>query len=147
MGAVTVTDLQARQIREQRLKGCGYKAIASAVGLSRDLVRNYCRSNGLDGHAEVLAADDQAHRDIRCPNCGKPLTQPRTGRRRKFCSDACRRSWWSAHPATLQRSEGALYQMTCICCGKTFIAYGNQNRRFCSRSCYIQNRFRRSELS
>ena len=63
MGTVTITDLQARQIREQRLKGCGYKAIASAVGLSRDLVRNYCRSNGLDGPADALATDEQAHQD------------------------------------------------------------------------------------
>ena len=147
MGAVTVTDFQARQIREQRLKGCGYKAIASAVGLSRDLVRNYCRSNGLDGHADALATDEQVHQGGHCPNCGKPLTQPRTGRKRKFCSDACRRSWWAAHPTTLQKSECALYQMTCACCGKAFIAYGNQNRRFCSRACYIQNRFRHSDLS
>lgn len=147
MGTVTITDLQARQIREQRLKGCGYKAIASAVGLSRDLVRNYCRSNGLDGHADALATDEQAHQDSQCPNCGKSLTQPRTGRKRKFCSDACRRAWWSAHPATLQKGEGALYQMTCACCGEPFLSYGNRNRRFCGRHCYIQNRFRQSELS
>lgn len=147
MGAVTVTDFQARQIREQRMKGCGYKAIASAVGLSRDVVRNYCRTHDLDGYAEVLATDEQAHQDGTCPCCGKPLKQPRTGRKRKFCSDACRRSWWSVHPATLQRNEGALYQMACACCGKTFIAYGNQNRRFCGRNCYIKNRFRQSELS
>ena len=144
---MTVTDLQARQIREQRMKGCGYKAIASAVGLSRDVVRNHCRSHGLDGYAEALATGEQAHQGGQCPNCGKPLNQPCTGRKRKFCSDVCRRSWWSVHTSTLHKREGALYQMTCACCGKEFFSYGNRNRRYCSHNCYIQDRFRQLELS
>ena len=140
---MTITDLHARQIREHRMKGSGYKAIALAVGLSRDVVRNYCRGHGLDGHAEVLAVDEQAHQDGACPNCGKVVAQPRTGRKRKFCSDACRRAWWSAHPFAVQ--SGAT--QTCACCGKTFAAYGSQRRRYCTKACYIQNRFRKSELS
>ena len=49
-----MTDFQAKQIRELRLRGAGYKSIASAVGLSRDTVRNYCKSHGLDGYASAL---------------------------------------------------------------------------------------------
>ena len=44
-----MTDIQSKQIREFRMKGVGYKAIASVLGLSRDSVRNYCKSHGLDG--------------------------------------------------------------------------------------------------
>ena len=35
------------------MQGKGYKAVASAVGLSRDIVRNYCRANGMEGHGEA----------------------------------------------------------------------------------------------
>ena len=33
------------------MRGAGYKAIAFATGLSRDIVRNYCKSHGLEGLA------------------------------------------------------------------------------------------------
>lgn len=35
-----MTEYQERQIRGFRMRGEGYKAIASATGLSRDIVRN-----------------------------------------------------------------------------------------------------------
>ena len=42
-----MTQAQADQITELRLKGAGYKSIGTVVGLSRDIVRNYCKSHGL----------------------------------------------------------------------------------------------------
>ena len=48
-----MTKEQAEQIRELRMQGKGYKAAASAVGLSRDIVRNYCRANGMEGYGEA----------------------------------------------------------------------------------------------
>ncbi|WP_242828187.1 hypothetical protein [Enterocloster clostridioformis] len=95
-----MTDFQAKQIRELRLRGAGYKSIASAVGLSRDTVRNYCKSHGLDGYASalVLNVKEQMESGTACLCCGKELIQPSTGRKRKFCSDKCRREWWSAYP-------------------------------------------------
>ena len=42
-----MTEYQESQIRGLRMRGAGYKAIASATGLSRDIVRNYCKSHGL----------------------------------------------------------------------------------------------------
>ena len=88
-----MTDFQAKQIRELRLRGAGYKSIASAVGLSRDTVRNYCKSHGLDGYASalVLNVKEQMESGTACLCCGKELIQPSTGRKRKFCSDKCRR--------------------------------------------------------
>ena len=48
-----MTKEQAAQIKELRMQGKGYKAAASAVGLSRDIVRNYCKANGMEGYGEV----------------------------------------------------------------------------------------------
>ena len=49
-----MTDEQAAQIVEMRKKGVGYKSIATVVGLSRDIVRNYCRTHNLTGYASAL---------------------------------------------------------------------------------------------
>ena len=48
-----MTKEQAAQIKELRMQGKGYKAAASAVGLSRDIVRNYCKANGMNGYGEA----------------------------------------------------------------------------------------------
>ena len=50
-----MTDAQARQIQEMRMKGSGYKAISAAIGLSRDIVRNYCKKHNLAGYAAVVS--------------------------------------------------------------------------------------------
>ena len=42
-----MTEQQAKQIVEMRLKGVGYKSIGTVVGLSRDIVRNYCKNHNL----------------------------------------------------------------------------------------------------
>ena len=49
-----MTKEQAAQIKELRMQEKGYKAVASAVGLSRDIVRNYCRANGMEGYGEAV---------------------------------------------------------------------------------------------
>ena len=48
-----MTKEQAERIKELRMQGKGYKAAASAVGLSRDIVRNYCKANGMEGYGEA----------------------------------------------------------------------------------------------
>lgn len=142
-----MTEYQARQIWEFRMKGVGYRAISSVTGLSRDVVRNYCKTHGLDGFGVELTANmkEQMQRGCACLCCGKPVKQPATGRRRKFCSDKCRRQWWSAHPDALQKKDAALYELVCIYCGKPFTAYGNKSRKYCSHNCYVRDRFWREE--
>ena len=54
-----MTEIQAIQIEELRMNGKGYKAIASAVGLSRDIVRNYCKVNGMEGYGNTAALNMQ----------------------------------------------------------------------------------------
>lgn len=138
-----MTDNQAASIRELRMKGVGYRAIASVLGLSRDIVRNYCRSRGLDGYgaAAKLNFKEQMENGSACRFCGKSIIQPATGRKKKFCSDGCRREWWKAHPEAMNKREGAVYHIICAHCGKPFDSYGNKGRKYCCHECYIKERF------
>ena len=43
-----MTDYEREQIYELRRKGMGYKAIGTAIGLSRDTVRSFCKRNKRD---------------------------------------------------------------------------------------------------
>ena len=78
-----MTDYQQRQVRDFRRKGVGYRAIAAVVGVSRDEVRNYCKSRGLDGLGGEVMARDKIERY--CQQCHKILPAQNVGRRRKFC--------------------------------------------------------------
>lgn len=142
-----MTPFQSKQIRELRLRGVGYKGIASVTGLTRDIVRNYCKTHGLSGLGAVVTINikEQMESGVACLGCGKPLVQPRTGRPRKFCSDKCRRDWWAAHADRSQPRESAMYTATCSYCGQEFRAYGNSQRKYCCHACYIRDRFWREE--
>ena len=90
----------ARQITELRHKGLGYKSIAIVVGTSRENVRYYCKTHGLDGYAEQVKMHYREQRNTpdNCKYCGKHhVRKPHSGKK-LFCSDECRRRWWKEHP-------------------------------------------------
>lgn len=58
-----MTQAQAAQIKALRAQGMGYKAIASAAGLSRDIVRNYCKAHDMEGYGEAAALNLQTKRN------------------------------------------------------------------------------------
>ena len=138
-----MTEQQAKQIREKREQGIGYRSIGLVTGLSRDVVRNFCKTRGLAGLGSVLTKNiqEQVMLGKACLYCGKAIEQPWTGRPKKFCSEKCRREWWKGHPEQINRKETALYPMTCSRCGKSFFSYGNKTRKYCSHECYIRARF------
>ena len=140
-----MTDAQAAQIKELRLKGMGYRAIADALGLSRDIVRNHCKAKGMGGYvaATVRNMQERAEHSGICICCGKEIAQQGNGRPRKFCSEKCRRQWWKTHPE--EGNHKAMYTQVCARCGKEFTAYGNNHRKYCSHDCYIKARFWRDE--
>jgi hypothetical protein len=142
-----MTEAQANQIVEMRIKGIGYKSIGTIVGLSRDIVRNYCKSHNLTGYASALTKNVQMRMESgeACQYCGGTIVKPKTGRPKKFCSEKCRREWWKIHPEAVKRSETASYKLRCENCGREFISYGNRNRKYCSHDCYIKYRFWRDE--
>ena len=136
-----MTDAQAAQIRDMRLKGMGYRAIADALGLSRDIVRNHCKAKGMGGYvaATVKNLQEREGQGGICICCGKETAQAGTGRPRKFCSEKCRRQWWKAHPEETDRKTAGA--KVCACCGRKFRAYGD--RKYCSHGCYTSDRFGR----
>ncbi|MFR8860919.1 MAG: RNA polymerase subunit sigma-70 [Coprococcus eutactus] len=82
-----MTDAQAKQINEMRMKGMGYTAIGMAIGLSRDIIRNYCKRHNLAGYATVVSKNMKLMVDGKevCHFCGNPITRPRTSRPRRPC--------------------------------------------------------------
>ncbi|MEY8354900.1 RNA polymerase subunit sigma-70 [Lachnospiraceae bacterium 54-53] len=140
-----MTDVQAVQIKELRMKGAGYRSIASILGLSRDIVRNYCKANGMEGFAQATVQNlkERLAEGKACVCCGKEIIQPESGRPRRFCSDKCRRQWWKIHPEAAKRKT--IYTKTCARCGNVFEAYGDNRRKYCNHDCYIKDRFWRDE--
>ena len=138
-----VTALQEAQIRQLRSQGMGYRNMANQLNLSRDTVRNYCKTNNLNGYREAVQANIQRmmEDDNVCSYCGAELKQPKTGRKKHFCNEVCRRKWWNQNRDKINVSPDAIYAFTCKRCGKQFTAYGNPNRQYCSHKCYISDRF------
>ena len=139
-----MTEYEKQKIFELRTQGTGYKSIAALLGLTRDVVRGYCKRCGLDGSAEVIQKNIELRQKngVICALCGKPINQPKRGRARRFCSEECRRSWWKAHPEKAIPKNTAMYKCVCAYCKKEFMSYGNKNRKFCSHDCYIKFRFK-----
>lgn len=142
-----MTKRQIDQIRTMRMQGIGYKAIASAVGTSRDAVRNYCKRHMLMGAGFVLVLNLDEQRELGnvCLNCGDIIMQPQQGRHRKFCSDACRRKWWNEHAEQHRRNDKLRQERQCQHCGRSFSYYGTHIRKYCSHECYVQHRFGKEE--
>lgn len=135
-----MTETQKNQIVEMRKNGIGYRTIGYSIGLSRDVVRNFCISRGMTGvgNRDYITRENLGKK---CKYCLADLGQPITGRKRIFCSDRCRRAWWRAHPEKIQKKDSALYTLVCQKCGKEYLSYGNKERKYCSQECYIQARF------
>lgn len=137
-----MTNEQRERITVLRNNGCGYTAIAKAVGLSKDSVKAYCRVHNLSG---VMAKNNNRVETAQefCQNCGKLLQQKPGRKMAKFCSGECRQQWWNTHPE--QVNKKAVYSFNCAECGKPFTAYGNSKRKYCCHTCYIAARFKGGE--
>ena len=113
-------------INNMRLEGHSPSVIAAKLGLSAGTVRSH-----IHRHPNIPGAKA-------CKNCGRPLMQPKGRREKKFCSDSCRMAWWNSHQEDVNRK--AYYELVCQHCGKEFESYGNKNRKYCCRACYVASR-------
>ena len=113
-------------INNMRLKGHSPSVIAAKLGLPPGTVRSH-----IHRHPNIPGAKI-------CKNCGRPLLQPKGRREKKFCSDTCRMAWWNSHQEDVSRK--AYYNLVCQHCGKEFESYGNKNRKYCCRACYVTSR-------
>lgn len=126
-----MTELQKEQIKAMRQQGLGYMKIGQELNISVNTVRSFCRRNE--------SADSSTVPTVQCMQCGKVIRVVPKRKAKKFCSDACRTAWWNSHLDCVDRK--AVYYFTCAYCGVEFTAYGNQNRKYCSRQCYLAHRF------
>lgn len=129
---------QIEKIIELRKMGIGYRSIASAMNLSRDIVRYHCKVAGLDGYGDELKnrLEEMISKDF-CENCKICINDNHvTGRKRTYCSPECKKEWERAHPV--------FYEYNCYYCGKCFKSRASE-ANFCSHKCYIRNRFYRKE--
>ena len=136
-----MNDTQRKQIDRLRSTGISYGGIAKQMGLSVNTVKSYCRrSSSVENEiADSKSPAEMPEETVVCEFCGRVMVQLPHRKKKRFCSDTCRSRWWSAHPEKVNRK--ANYECTCGRCGKRFISYGNQDRKYCSRACYIEDRF------
>ncbi len=125
---------QKYEICRLRNEGLSYTKIAKEVGISVNTVKSFFRRNR---NKEPMIKDKSLLGY--CENCGKAVIQVEGRKRKRFCSDKCRNEWWNNHKDMVKHK--AVYDFICKYCGKKFSAYGNSNRKFCSHSCYIKDRF------
>ena len=131
-----MTDEETKLSYKLREEGIGYRKIAKVLGISENTVRSFCRRHDLTG----MRMTQREGRDIHvCKFCGKEVKQNPGRKEKKFCDDKCRMAYWNSHQDKVERK--AIYEYTCPYCGKPFTAYGNANRRYCSRICYFTARF------
>lgn len=117
---------EANRINEMRLKGYSAAAIAAVLDKPASTIRSY-----IHRHPEIPNTKI-------CQNCGGNILRTKENGKKKFCSDACRMQWWNTHKDTVNRK--AFYTLTCKNCGEEFESYGNKNRKYCCRACYIDSR-------
>ncbi len=117
---------EENRINEMRLKGYSAASIAAVLDKPASTIRSY-----IHRHPEIPNTKI-------CQNCGGYMLKTKDNGKKKFCSDACRMQWWNAHKDTVNRK--AFYTLTCKNCGEEFESYGNKNRKYCCRACYIDSR-------
>ena len=125
-----MTTAQKQRIEFLRGKGESYASIADDLGISENTVKSYCRRNNID----IAIKQEQSVATNTCSNCGCPLRHTPGSKHKRFCSEKCRMAWWKAHPEAMDRK--AVYHFVCPTCGGLFEAYGNANRKYCSRACF-----------
>jgi hypothetical protein len=127
-----MTAIEKEKIRYLRGEGLGYKAIASRLELTVDVVKGFCRRNGLDGEAAPNA-------DTVCRQCGKSFDKKPGAEKKRFCSGICRSAWWRQHKhlSTPKQENGNI----CARCGRVFYSPPSKQRKYCGHDCYIAARF------
>lgn len=124
-----MTEKEKKRITDMRRSRAGYAEIADATGISVNTIKTFCRRNGL--------SDAALAEKVFCKNCGCAISRGKY-RPKKFCSDHCRMDWWNAHLDKVHKT--AFYSFICRHCGKSFTAYGNAQRKYCCRDCYLASR-------
>lgn len=134
-----MNEIQKKQITKLRQDGYGYGKIDILLDVSENTVKSFCRRNGLVNivikEKEVKVEDTNVIDSSYCVNCGEVVIQVEGIKTKKFYSDECRKKYWSKNQFKINRKSATEY--TCSVCGKKYIDYARNNRKYCSRECYI----------
>ena len=133
-GITMMTDEQKSRTAELRGQGIPFSKIAKQLDMNKDTIKSYCRRYGIG-----VGADNIDKNIPQCKNCDTVVVQLPKKKKKLFCCDKCRNAWWAAHPDKIHKK--AMYTHTCANCKKQFEVYGNAKRKYCSRECYMAERF------
>ena len=132
---------EKKRLIAMREAGNSYAEIADTLGISKNTIKTFFRRNRMmcENQEQSDPGDNEHKAEKLCINCGNPVIQQPGRKVKKFCSDICRTRWWNSHLDQVRRR--AIYHFTCPACGKQFSAYGNAQRKYCSRACYLEGRY------
>lgn len=130
-------DPDREEVRSLRLDGNDIETISEKTGIAKEQVAEYCHELGLPTDESCrlyISVGDSPSKPqpVKCENCGAPLPPGR----RKFCCDICHEEYKYEG----RKSRGG---KTAVCkyCGIVFTEWKSKNRKYCSRECYLADRY------
>ena len=129
-----MTNEEKDYIIRYRKAGKTYAEIATALGMSLNTVKSFCRRNYIIFDLPASVSEEIGRF---CLQCGIPINKQPHGKTKRFCSDACRLCWWHSHRNLAKNAT----EYKCQNCGKVFRSVRLQ--KYCSRTCYFEARYGR----
>ena len=114
------------KVLELKNKSYSYKAISEKLGIPISTAKTYLRRENISIN-------------FKCKFCGADLVNVQGKKAKKFCNDKCRMAWWYQHQNMMNKKS--TYEVVCKCCKKKFTFYGYKNRKYCSRECYLRDKY------
>lgn len=121
-----MTSQQKARLLEMRQAGLSFAQISADLGISKNTLKSFCRRVDVTIDAAATTA---------CARCATPIAAK--GKRR-FCSNGCRYAWSYSHRILNARNA---VEKVCACCSERFFCYASSHRKYCSRACYIADRY------
>ena len=138
---MALTDEQKGRILELKRQGLGYHLVAKEIGVTRDQVRDFCRTKAAIELANVYGFDIQTQTKqsskqaklYTCKYCNGKYYRKNSGiNSTTYCSDRCKRESRNKKARETRKKKEAV----CRTCGKTFIRKGNDV--YCSNECRFE---------
>lgn len=130
-------DPEREEVRRLRLDGMNITEIAEQTGMPEAQVTDYCHELGLptEGNCHLyisVGSSSAKPQTPRCQNCGAPVPPGR----KKFCCDRC-------HEEFKYEDRKSMGGKTAVCkyCGVVFNQWKSKDRKYCSRECYLADRY------
>lgn len=121
-----MTSQEKARLHEMRQAGLSFAQISANLGISKNTLKSFCRRTETIMDAAATTG---------CIQCGLPIA---IKGKRRFCSNGCRYAWNYEHRVLNIRNA---VEKKCACCGNCFFSYASSHRKYCSRACYMTDRY------